>query len=47
MIEQQFDCLGEWRKLAREVRGTALHCGHYLPEEQPAELARRLEDFLS
>ena len=47
VIEQQFDCLAEWRKLAREVQGTALDCGHYLPEEQPEELARQLESFLA
>ena len=46
VIEQQFDCLAEWRAAAREVRGHALDCGHYLPEEQPGQVARELEDFL-
>ena len=46
VIEQQFDCLADWRAVAREVRGEALDCGHYLPEEQPAEVARQLESFL-
>jgi haloacetate dehalogenase len=46
VIEQQFDCLADWRAKAREVQGCALDCGHYLPEEQPAEVARQLEDFL-
>ncbi len=45
VIEQQFDCLAEWRAAAREVRGRTLDCGHYLPEEQPGEVARELENF--
>jgi haloacetate dehalogenase len=32
--------------VARDVRGNALDCGHYLPEEQPDEIARQLESFL-
>jgi hypothetical protein len=28
------------------VRGQALDCGHYLPEEQPGEVAHELENFL-
>jgi len=46
VIEQQFDCLADWRAVARDVRGEALDCGHYLPEEQPEEVARQLESFL-
>jgi haloacetate dehalogenase len=45
VIEQRFDCLAEWR--ARDVHGEALDCGHYLPEEQPDEVARQLESFLA
>jgi hypothetical protein len=29
------------------VRGGALDCGHYLPEEQPDEVAREPESFLA
>ena len=47
VIEQQFDCLAEWRAVAHEVQGGALDCGHYLPEEQPEEVARQLESFLA
>jgi haloacetate dehalogenase len=46
VIEQQFDCVADWRAVARDVRGNALDCGHYLPEEQPDEIARQLESFL-
>jgi haloacetate dehalogenase len=47
VIEQQFDCLADWRAVARDVRGEALDCGHYLPEEQPGEVVRQLESFLA
>ena len=46
VVEQQFDCLAEWRVVATDVRGQALDCGHYLPEEQADEVARQLESFL-
>jgi haloacetate dehalogenase len=46
VIEQQFDCLADWRAVAREVRGKALDCGHYLPEERPGEVAHELASFL-
>jgi len=46
VIEQQFDCLADWRAVARDVRGHALDCGHYLPEEQPGEVTRELERFI-
>ena len=46
VIEQQFDCLADWRAVASDVRGRALDCGHYLPEERPEEVAAELESFL-
>lgn len=46
VIGQQFDCLANWRAVARNVRGEALDCGHYLPEEEPREVVRQLESFL-
>ena len=45
VVEEQFDCLAEWRAVAGEVRGQALDCGHYLPEERPEEVAHQLESF--
>ena len=30
------DVVGEWRKWADDVRGHAIDCGHFLPEEAPA-----------
>ncbi|MDM0013807.1 alpha/beta hydrolase [Variovorax sp. J22P168] len=39
-----FDVLALWRARAERVEGAALPCGHYIPEEAPAEL---LADALS
>jgi len=47
VIEAQFDCLADWREVARKVTGRALDCGHFLPEERPAEVLRELERFLA
>ena len=46
VIERCFDALGEWRKVAADVRGHALECGHYVPEEAPEALVAELEEFL-
>ena len=40
------DIMTVWRKRADDVRGRALDCGHFIPEEMPAELIRELLDFL-
>ena len=34
-----------WREWAEDVRGQALECGHFLPEERPAEVGAALGDF--
>jgi haloacetate dehalogenase len=36
-----------WRAWAPDVRGEALPCGHFLPEEAPDETLRHLLDFLA
>jgi haloacetate dehalogenase len=41
-----FDPLADWRAVARDVTGRALPCGHFLPEEAPAELLRELRAFI-
>ena len=41
-----FKPLDEWKKLAVDVRGRALPCGHYIPEEAPEELLAELNAFL-
>ena len=42
-----FDCLADWREVARDVRGRALDCGHFLPEEKPQDVLRELRRFLA
>ena len=44
-LEAWYDVLAIWREWAREVRGRALDCGHYVPEERPQEVAAELEAF--
>jgi haloacetate dehalogenase len=46
VIEKMFKPLADWREVARDVRGRALDCGHFLPEERPAEVLRELRRFL-
>jgi haloacetate dehalogenase len=46
VIERLFDCLADWRAVALDVRGRALPCGHFLPEERPADVLRELRRFL-
>jgi len=40
VIEALFDCLADWREVAADVRGRALNCGHFIPEEKPASCSR-------
>ena len=46
VIEALFDCLRDWREVAEDVRGKALDCGHFLPEEKPREVLAELRRFL-
>jgi len=41
-----FDVLASWREKAPDVRGRALPCGHFIPEEMPEELITELRQFL-
>jgi len=45
-VGTMFDCLADWREVAKDVRGRALDCGHFLPEERPAEVLQALRRFL-
>jgi haloacetate dehalogenase len=47
VIERYFDPLRDWREVARDVRGKALDCGHFLPEEAPRETLAELRRFLA
>ena len=46
VVGKQFDCLAEWRRVARDVRGVALDCGHFVPEEKPRETLAAIRGFL-
>jgi haloacetate dehalogenase len=46
VIERCFRPLDEWRRVADDVRGEALPCGHYIAEEAPDLLLERAEAFL-
>ena len=47
VIGALFDCLADWREVAQDVRGRALACGHFIPEEKPRELLAELRRFLA
>ena len=47
VIETCFDALKLWRLRADKVEGEALPAGHYLAEEIPEEVAKRMSDFFS
>jgi haloacetate dehalogenase len=47
VIEALFECLADWREVAADVRGRALACGHFIPEEKPKELLAELRRFLA
>jgi haloacetate dehalogenase len=46
VIEKCFEPLAEWRRVAVDVRGEPIPCGHYIPEEAPAELLAAALPFL-
>lgn len=41
------DMRAVWRELASDVRGRAINCGHFLPEESPEETTTELLRFLA
>ncbi len=45
VVGRCFDVLALWRAAATEVSGRALDCGHYIAEEQPAELLADMLNF--
>ena len=45
--DRGWDRIAIWRAWASDVRGEALACGHFLPEEAPAATLAALEPFLS
>lgn len=47
IVQRCFDPLGEWKQVACDVRGEAVDCGHYIPEEAPGPLLSLAMPFLS
>ena len=45
-MHTMFDVLATWKDKALDVRGHAVPCGHFIPEEAPLELLRDLVPFL-
>ncbi|MFF4749128.1 alpha/beta fold hydrolase [Streptomyces sp. NPDC002514] len=45
-VGRHYDVLDVWRAYAEDVRGQALPCDHYVPEEAPARTAELLAAFL-
>lgn len=43
---RMYDLVAAWRNVADDVRGAAVDCGHFLPEERPDETLALLEAFL-
>jgi haloacetate dehalogenase len=41
-----FDCLADWREVAKDVRGREINCGHFIPEESPRIVLAELRRFL-
>jgi len=47
VVHECFEPLMEWSKLAQNVQGKALPCGHYIPEEAPELLLQQVQLFLN
>ncbi len=47
VIAALFSCLEDWREVAADVRGRAVQCGHFIPEEKPKELLAELRRFFA
>jgi haloacetate dehalogenase len=46
LVGRAYDVVAEWRRVAADVRGEGLSCGHYIPEEVPGPLCDLLDGFL-
>jgi haloacetate dehalogenase len=46
-IHRTYDVIETWREKAVNVRGRALDCGHFLPEEKPEDVSAELIKFFS
>ena len=44
-VHRTYDVLAVWQEYAEQVEGTALDCGHFLPEEAPTAVCNQLLRF--
>lgn len=47
IMHRHYDVLATWRDKALDVRGAAMPCGHFLPEEAPEETYQALSAFFA
>jgi haloacetate dehalogenase len=47
VVQRCFQPLAEWHRVATDVRGGPLACGHYIAEEAPAALLAEVIPFLT
>jgi haloacetate dehalogenase len=47
VVQRCFKPLDEWRRVASDVSGNTLPCGHYIPEEAPEPLLAQVLAFLA
>ena len=45
VINSCFQPIADWQRVADDVRGRTLQCGHYIPEEVPEELLLEMREF--
>ena len=46
VVGRQFDCMADWREVARKVTGKEIDCGHFIPEEASSETLAEIQQFL-
>ena len=47
VIERKYDVLLTWQKRVVNLRGEAINCGHFLPEEAPQETYLAIQQFFN
>ena len=45
LVNKCFRPIEDWKAVAQEVSGQTVPCGHYIPEELPAELIAQAQAF--
>lgn len=45
-VHRSYDVLSVWEEYGKQVQGTALDCGHFLPEEAPEAVIDELRRFM-